>query len=105
MSAENATEGEMAMGGHNNVTSILGGVEQASLEAFAAFHEAVLGNMNVTLFDTILDFNAISEKYAAEANATDVNGIIKALQGDHVLYETYSFFDLFFGANGIFSRQ
>jgi len=46
----------------NNVTAILNGADQASLDAFMAFHLAEGGPSNTTMFDALLDIDAILMK-------------------------------------------
>jgi hypothetical protein len=38
-------------------------------------------------------------------NATnDANALVQSLQTNHILYETYAYFDLFFGETGLLTR-
>jgi len=73
------------------------------LGAFEAFHMDVMAILRHNGVDDRIDFDSI---WNATFDAmTDVNQILASLQLNHVLYETYAFRDLFFGDDGIITRQ
>ena len=87
----------------NNVRTILEGIDMNSVESFAAFHLAVKMLLNHTQFEEELDINMILNETLMQTS--DKNELLKALEHNHILYETYAFFELFFGEKGFFMKE
>lgn len=96
--ANNSTSGES----HNNVDTILEGADTQTRDAFSQFHMAIMEIMPITAFEEMLDNATI---WNSTFEGAEITTVLNDLQTKHVLYETYAFFELFFGTDGLFTRQ
>lgn len=87
----------------DNATGILTGVDPAMMNSFIIFHYSIFTPLNETVFATPLDMSQI---WNSTLNSTeDMTVILGSLQTQKVLWETYAFFDLFFGDTGLITRN
>lgn len=56
-----------------------------------------------SFFEEEIDITSVWNETLDQMN--DIHAIYQQLQTDHVLWETFAFYDLFFGEFGIFQRQ
>lgn len=88
---------------YDELWSILPDLDETTLRAFFEFQKEIGNLMNETAWNDTLDFNSTWSPMFDQMN--DANSILKELQKSHILWETFAFFDLFFGENNIFKRE
>ena len=82
---------------------ILSSMNQTQVMAFLDFNDMICGLMNCTMFATQLNFTDLWN--STWDTTKDLNTILKTLQVKHVLWETYAFFEFFFGEYGILTAN